>query len=355
MEDDVEVVRAAVNEPRPRRPQVAPGDFLSSGVHLINLAISGRANGGYPKGKYFYLVGDTESGKTFLTLSALAEAANNRHFDGYKLVYNGPEGGDQFDTVHFFGERLLKRIQHVCTPTVEEFYFNLYDTLKASPTVYVLDSMDSLDSRDDEAKFLEAKAAHHNGRKVTGSYGMGKARRNSQDVKRVTYLLRSTKSILLVISQTRDKVNSGLPFPTKTRAGGRALSFYADCEVWTSVRKRLKKKVGIKDRVIGSILKVAVEKNRTGYGWHGSVLVPFFPSHGLDDTGASVKYLLEEGHWKKGSGGVTAPEFTFKGSEEKLIAHIEAEDGERALHLLAQKVWNGVQDGCAVPRKRRYH
>ena len=41
-------------------------DFLSTGSTLLNLACTGKPYRGFAKGKYYFIVGDSSSGKTFL-------------------------------------------------------------------------------------------------------------------------------------------------------------------------------------------------------------------------------------------------------------------------------------------------
>ena len=40
-------------------------DFVSTGSTLLNLASTGKIDNGFAKGKYYYIVGDSASGKTF--------------------------------------------------------------------------------------------------------------------------------------------------------------------------------------------------------------------------------------------------------------------------------------------------
>jgi RecA/RadA recombinase len=371
--DQADRVARQINADRPRRPTIPPERLLSTGVTPINLASTGTAFGGVAKGDYVLLVGDAESGKTWLTMSLFAEAARNKHFRDYQFVYDGSEYGAHMDLRWYFGTDVFRRIRPPrgtrarpeYSQFVEEFYYNLDDRLRAGPCIYVQDSMTGLTSLADEEKFEERKAAFFKGTEAKGSYGMAKAQENSRNSSRIPRLLAETGSILVVTCQTREKVNTGLPFLVKTRAGGRAMKFFAHVEFWTSIKSEIKKTARGKERVVGSLLRVDVEKNRHT-GGHGTVYVPFYPSYGLDDTGACVDYLLDEGHWavrkprkdkKTGKtipGGIVAPEFSFVGKRDDLISRIEDEDEVAELRLLCQKVWQEVEDACAVKRRGRY-
>lgn len=331
--------------------------FLSTGATPLNLACSGKRNGGFPAGSYVLLVGDSASGKTFLSMTCFAEAATSPEFAKHRLIYDGPEDGAQMDVARYFGKEVAKRLEVRQSETVEDFYDSTDDDCRAGrPFIKVLDSMDALTSEAEDDKFQEQKAARRNGRAASGSYGTDKARKNSGGLRRLLAGLRRTGSVLVIISQTRD--NLGFGFEKKTRSGGRALRFYATLELWSSIRGRIRRRVGGQERQIGIICEIQVRKNRVT-GRETSVQIPIYYSSGLDDTGACVQYLVNEGHWKttgkkEGRQTVRAPEFRFKGAAEKLIQKIEAEGKEVALRRLVSDVWHDIEDGCKVKRKARY-
>lgn len=360
MNDDTEEIKDALTKPKKKRQAVPPENLLSTGSTLINLACTGRVKGGFAKGLYVFLVGDSSSGKTWLSMTCLAEASINPNFNDYRFIFDNAENGALMDVRKFFGKAVAKRLEPpagtrespVNSGTVEEFYFHVDDAFQAGrPFIYILDSMDALTAAEDEEKFQEQKEAHRKEDTTTGSYGVAKAKANSTKLRLVVHRLALTGSILIIISQTRDKLGFG--FEKKTRAGGRALKFYAHLELWSSVREKIKKKVKGKDRPVGIVAQIDVKKNRL-CGWEGKVEVPIYRSLGMDDIGSCVDYLIEEGHWKNSRGNVSAPEFEFQGTREKLIQHIETNDGELELFNLVGGVWKEIEDASAVKRKARY-
>ena len=62
---------------------------VSTGSTLLNLACSDHPRIGFLMGGYYYLVGDSASGKTFLSLTCFAEACINPAFDNYRLIFDG--------------------------------------------------------------------------------------------------------------------------------------------------------------------------------------------------------------------------------------------------------------------------
>ena len=166
------------------------------------------------------------------------------------------------DFTRFFG-KAAPRIETIeASATVEEFYFNLDTALNTGPCIYVIDSMDALTTGEEQEKFAERKKAHAKGKDVSGSYGTAKAKQNSADLRVAVNRLAETGSILIVISQTRDNIGFGSQFNPKTRSGGKAMTFYATCELWFSVREAIKRTVRGKSREIGSVLQVRIKKNR---------------------------------------------------------------------------------------------
>lgn len=362
---DAEAARVRLTKDR----TIPPPDFdtaLSSGSTLLNLAMTGYPHAGYVKGNYYYLVGDSNSGKTWLCLSALAEAARNPAYDGYRLILDDVEGGVQLNVARHFGRKLADRIEPACTykgspwksEQIEEFYLNLASALDQGPCIYVLDSMDGLSSQDEEKKFIELQKAQKKdkdeGDEVKGSYGDGKAKKNSAMLRQMIPRLEETKSILIVVSQTRDSLTSWIP-GQKTRSGGHAPVFYAQTQVWTSVKSRLTKTARDEKRHNGNLCEFHVKRSRyTGH--EAKVQVPIYFSSGMDEVGSMVDYLCKEKHWKKAEKGaqVEAHDFDYAGSRERLIHTIEDEGLESRLQSIVAQVWMEVEAESGVERKRRY-
>lgn len=338
---------------------------VSSGSTLLNLACTERPDVAFSKGGYYYLVGDSMSGKTWLSMSCFAEASRNPAFKDYDLIFDDAEGGAKMDIAHYFGKEVARRLRPprvknglpVMSDTVESFYYHIFDLLESGrPFIYVLDSQDALTSTAAEQKLKKQRKASEEGQKSTGSYGDGKAKYHSENIRIVVSKLRKTGSILIIIGQTRDNIGFGAMFEPKTRSGGKALRFYADLEMWSSVGKKIKRVVRGNKRTIGGRCIVEVRKNRfTGkVGKDRSITLPIYYSLGIDDVGACVDYLLEQKHWKAANGVINAVELKKQMSRYDLIRYIEERNFEVPLSKLVAKVWRQVESECIVHRKRRY-
>jgi len=355
-------------------------NLLSTGSTLLNLACSDNPFGGFLKGKYYFLVGDSASGKTFLSMTCFAEASINKMFKDYRLIYDNVEDGCLMDLEGLFGKSVAKRIEFpggkdkegvpIFSSTIEEFYFNLDDAVKVGkPFIYVLDSMDGLSSDYEGKKFKDRKKAYlkkqrrrgeqpdkkeDDGKKeaaVTGSYGDGKAKKNSENIRIAVNDLRKTGSILLVLAQTRDNFDFG--WEKKTRAGGHALRFYATVEIWSSVVGQITKVVNDQKRSIGVDVKLKIKKNRIT-GKTPTVETAIYPSYGIDDVGTCVDYLIEEKHWAKEKQSIVAHEFDITATRDKLIKLIEERELENDLRMIVGKVWREIEDASKPQRKSRY-
>jgi len=157
--------RALLKKKKKKRP-FKERDLLSSGSTLLNLNCSGFSSGAFLKGLYIFLVGDTSSGKTFLTRTCLAEAAINTYFKDYRFIFDNAENGSIMDTEKFFGKAVARRLEPpqgtrakpINSEFTEDFYYNIDDAFKdGRKFIYILDSMDALDTKADLKKFNAKK------------------------------------------------------------------------------------------------------------------------------------------------------------------------------------------------------
>lgn len=366
MSDDTEALKdALLHAKEPQRTVLKNNQLLSTGSTLMNLACTGRHLGGLPMGHYSIFVGDSGSGKTWFMHSLLAEAANSGRFDNYRLIYDNTEGGALMNVTKYFGHRLISRMEPpggyddqgraINSECIEDLYFHLDDCRRdGRPYVYVVDSMDALDSKSSRKKFQQQKVDHRKGRPGKGEMSDGKAKMNSANLRTVLPFLEETGSILVFVAQTRDKMDAGPFEDPRTYSGGRSLKFYACFEMWTKVVGQLTSEVGGIKTQTGVQVHISVKKNRLT-GRSVGVTVPIYWGTGMDDVGSCVDYLVKYKHWKKTEGGViTAPELSLRGYREVLIQAIERGDLELDLRELVAETWADVDVRSQPTRKRRY-
>lgn len=360
----IDVIHNAIKGMKTKKAKRRPG--LSSGSTLLNLACTDRTDEAFYPGGRYHIVGDSDSGKSFIANTCMAEAAINPHFKDYKLVYDDAEGGSGFDFDKFFPiiKNRVKAPKYsggepVYSAFLEDFYDSLDDLYKLKePFIYVLDSMDVLWPRADSVAYTKQKATRRKNErentdeKESGSFGMAKAKLNAQLLRVAIPKIRKTGSILIIISQSKTDVNAAYG-SGKTNSGGLSLKFYCLVQMWLSIGGQYKKTVNGKEREQGIKSIVRIGKNHQT-GKKRKIMVPFYHSTGLDDTGGMVEYLVEEDHWKKGKGGINARELNYKGNVESLVQKIEANGDETELKAIVKGVWQDIEQKSKVERKRRY-
>lgn len=348
--------------PREVKTSIPAKHFLSTGSTLLNLACSGRTSGGFPRGHYMLVVGDSNSGKTTLLMTMLAEAANNPVFDKHRLIYDAAEGGMLMDVPALFGSKLAKRIEPPVgskekqkhSSTMENFYDNINRALDGGPVVYVLDSMDALVPEDELDKEEKDRKDREKGKELKGTFGLGKPKLNSRNLRVVNNRLKERGSILIIISQSRDNIGYTATVQTKTRSGGHALRFYNRMEIWLSIRRTLTKTIGEKKYKIGTVTQFRIVKNHIN-GWEGAVDIPLYRRYGVDDTGSMVDFMTENGLWSRGDkGAINAKDLSLTMPREKLCQHIEAEGLAKELRAAVASAWAEVEAATAVKRSSRY-
>lgn len=348
--------KPAVNRPKPE-------DYVSTGDTRLDLALTGQVGKGFAKGHYYFVVGDSESGKTFFTLTMLAEASKLPQFDDYKFIVDFPEQGALMDFQKFFGKKVAERArppryidgEPAFSRSLEDFYYTAHKFMSEGPCIWILDSMDSLQPEADIKKFKQDASNYSKGKESTGSYGMAKAKVNSEKMRLLaTQDIKKHKSILVIISQTRDETANTMSYQkTKTRSGGHSLKFYATAEIWTSIVKPIYKKIGDRIYPVGQITKAVVRKNRTS-GKHQTVFCPFYTDYGFDDIGGNIDFLLEGKRWKKHKGIITAPDLDLKLSRSGLIKTIEEDELDFEVKSAVADLWNEIETKKKPNRRARY-
>lgn len=335
--------------------------MIPSGSTLLNLGMSGTIEGAWACGYVHQFSGGTGSGKSFISMSIFAECANSPKFDNHDFFYDDIENGCQMDLGYLFDENTASRIKPPTdkgpSRTVEDFYYTVTDKLKESeesgrPFIYVLDSEDALTTDADNAKFDDQKKAHQAGRATTGSFGMAKAKLHANCLKRVVTQLEGTDSAIFFIKQIRDNIE-GMYKKHKT-TGGLAIPHMVSTDVWTSVVKEIKKSVKGKQRTIGIEAKCKSEKNRQT-GRLMTIPTRIYYDYGIDNIGANIDWLMEEGLWKGSKSSIGSQGFHDGNCKWKdMVKYIEDNDLEADLDTLVLGLWNEIEEGKKLGRKPRY-
>ena len=337
-----------------------PNRFIRGPVCTWNLCCTDNPNFLFSKGRMVNLIGDSNTGKTSVSLSIMAENCKFPEFDDYRMIFDDVENALDFDIEYLFGEELMRRMEPPAydedgewlpSDTIEDFHINVLNALEeGTPFIYVLDSFDALDAEQDQSKIEEMREARQRNKKAKGSYAMSKPKIASQILRNICRSLKESNSVLIIISQTRDNINP-MSFEKKTRSGGRALKFYAHHEMWMSVGGPTIKS---KELVIGSPVELKVTKNKAT-GKVRTCKFNIYDDYGVDDVRSMIEYMAKIGAWKKTKQTINATHLNMKGTVEKLIREIEDKGIENRLRKIVGREWRKIEEDIRLThRKRRY-
>ena len=214
-------------------------DAISSGSLGLDIALG---VGGYPRGRVTEIYGPESSGKTTLTLHAIAEAQKQ---GGIAAFIDAEHAFDRF-----YAEKLGIDIDNliISQPDHGEQALEIADNLIRSGAIdiVVIDSVAALTPKSEiEGEMGDSKMGLH-------------ARLMSQALRKLTASISKTNCTMIFINQLREKIGVMFGNP-ETTTGGNALKFYA------SVRLDIRRSTQIKSSdgaVLGNKTRVKVVKNK---------------------------------------------------------------------------------------------
>ena len=214
-------------------------EVIPSGSLGLDIALGVN---GYPRGRVVEIYGPESSGKTTLTLHAIAEAQKN---GGIAAFIDAEHAFDRF-----YAQKLGVDIDNliISQPDHGEQALEIADNLIRSGAIdiVIVDSVAALTPKSEiEGEMGDSKMGLH-------------ARLMSQALRKLTATISKTNCTVVFINQLREKIGVMFGNP-ETTTGGNALKFYA------SVRLDIRRSTQIKDtdgRVLGNKTRVKVVKNK---------------------------------------------------------------------------------------------
>ena len=253
-------------------------ESISTGSLGLDIALG---IGGLPRGRIIEIYGPESSGKTTLTLHAVAEAQK----EGGVCAFVDAEHA--LDPV--YAKKLGVNVENllISQPDAGEQALEIADTLVRSGAVdlIVVDSVAALVPR---AELEGEMGDHHVGLQ---------ARLMSQALRKLTSTIAKSNTTIIFINQIRMKIGVMFGSP-ETTTGGNALKFYS------SVRMDIRRIGQIKERdeVIGNQTRVKVVKNKVAPPFK---VVEFDIMYGkgisyngeLVDLGVKAEVIEKAGSW----------------------------------------------------------
>ena len=214
-------------------------EAISSGSIGLDIALG---VGGYPKGRVIEIYGPESSGKTTLTLHAIAEC---QKAGGIAAFIDAEHAFDRL-----YAQKLGVDIGElvISQPDNGEQALEIADNLICSGAVdaLVIDSVAALTPKSEiEGEMGDSKMGLH-------------ARLMSQALRKLTASISKTNCTVFFINQLREKIGVMFGNP-ETTTGGNALKFYASVRVDIRRSTQLKNSEGV---VLGNKTRVKIVKNK---------------------------------------------------------------------------------------------
>ena len=291
---------------------IAQVEVIPTGSLSIDLALG---VGGLPRGRIVEVYGPESSGKTTLTLHAIAEAQSR----GGVCAFIDAEHALDTDYARRLGVKLDDLL--VSQPDCGEQALEIADTLVRTGAIdlIVVDSVAALTPR-----------AEIDGDMGDAHMGL-QARLMSQALRKLTAAISRTKTCVIFINQLRQKIGFVLGNP-ETTTGGNALKFY--CSVRLDIRKGKPIKRG--EELIGNQTRVKVVKNKLAPPFREAHFEILY-GHGVNRTAELVD--AAEGHGVLGRSGTW---YSHKGvklaqGRDRMMAYLD-ENPDSAADLRAELV-----------------
>ncbi len=294
-------------------------EVIPTGSLGIDLALG---VGGYPRGRIIEIFGPESSGKTTLTLHAIAECQKQ---GGTAAFIDAEHAFDRF-----YAEKLGVDIENliISQPDNGEQALEITDNLVRSGAVdlIIIDSVAALTPKSE----IEGEM---------GDSKMGlQARLMSQAMRKLTASIGKTHCTAIFINQLREKIGVMFGNP-ETTTGGNALKFYASIRV--DIRRSTQIKSG--DEVVGNRTKVKIVKNKVAPPFRTAEFDITY-GEGISKVGevldlaVDLNIVKKSGSWfsygdiKLGQGRDAVKELLkdneelMEELEEKIKAHLKGED-----------------------------
>ena len=321
---------------------------IHTGSSLLNLALTGNAQKGWPTGRVSNVIGDKSTGKTLLAI----EAASNCLLlspEGTKPKVYYAEAEAAFDQPYAANLGMpVDLVNFEAVTTVEDFYESLRNACSQAtskqPTLYILDSLDAITSKAEMDRDIDES-----------TYGGEKQKKIGETFRKLVKPMEDANLHLFIISQIRENIST-IPFaPKYRRSGGKALDFYASHLVWLAETGKLK---NTKTKMTyGLNIQANITKNKVAAQYR-KVEFPLIFQFGVDEIYSLMKFMSNtllptNLRLKKETGGY----FVWQGVRAQINEFVTVIEEEpqlyKALVAQAQLAWDWFEETSRITRKSK--
>lgn len=291
---------------------------ISSGSLGLDIALG---IGGYPRGRVIEVYGPESSGKTTLTLHAIAEA---QKAGGIAAFIDAEHA---FDRV--YAEKLGVDVENliISQPDNGEQALEITDNLIRSGAIDII--------------VIDSVAALTPKAEIEGEMGDSKmglqARLMSQALRKLTATISKTKCTAIFINQLREKIGVMFGNP-ETTTGGNALKFYSSVRL--DIRRVSQIKTG--DEATGNHVRVKVVKNKVAPPFRQTEFDIMF-GEGISKVGEILDLGVEKGIVQK-SGSWYSYDESRLGQGRDAVKEVLKDNPELAEEI-EEKIKEAIKNG----------
>lgn len=300
-------------------------DAVSTGSISLDLALGVK---GVPRGRIIEIFGPEASGKTTLAQHIIAEV---QKLGGIAAFIDAEHALDP-DYAKKIGVQVDELL--ISQPDTGEQALEILETLVRSNAVDVV-VIDSVAALVPKAEIEGEMGQQHMGLQ---------ARLMSQALRKLTGIVSKTKTIVIFINQTRQKIGIVFGNP-ETTTGGTALKFYSSVRI--EVRRSAQIKQG--EKIIGNRVKVKIVKNKVAAPFRTTEFDIMY-NEGISVTGDAIDTgIMHRVVQKSGN--------TFAFGEEKLgVGREKAKEYLREhpelVAAIKERVWEAAERGEAPEEEK---
>lgn len=300
-------------------------DAVPTGCMSLDIALGVK---GVPRGRVIEVFGPEASGKTTLAQHIIAEVQKKGGIAAF------------IDAEHALDPDYARKIGvdvdnlFISQPDTGEQALEILETLVRSNAVDVV-VVDSVAALVPKAEIEGEMGESHMGLQ---------ARLMSQALRKLTAIVSKTKTVVVFINQTRQKIGIVFGNP-ETTTGGTALKFYSSVRI--EVRRSAQIKQG--DKIIGNRVKVKIVKNKVAAPFRTTEFDIMYNegisvSGDLIDTGVAHRVINKSGN-------------SYSFGEEKLgVGREKAKqflrENPKLMKTIQDKIWESVERGDALEEEQ---